>query len=196
MHSFEAAVELPLSLHDSVALGELHLPDGTMLTAHLGLTEDMARALKERSLDEADEEIQNNTSDRRRFGEGSYEEWFARERYPFVLTDSAGKLTSLIWFGPEPLPSDGEELSTVQPQQDASEWDTMGFRSYMPYRGKGIMTPFSRFVIETYLRIRPQRCLWLATGVENGAGIRLYEKLGFVRAGLREGGARLIMVMA
>lgn len=163
------------------------MPDERALTVGFGLTREMVAKLKERSIDRSDQELQENTSDRTRFGTGEYESWFSKGRFPFVLTDGEGLLAALIWIGPKPFP-----LESGMP---AGAWDTIAFRSYPPYRGQGIMTPFSRFVLTTYREINPGRAIWLATDRTNEAGIRLYGKLGFTDAGYGEDESRRIMTL-
>ncbi len=176
------AVALPLPIYSSKEIAQIHMPDGATLSVHIGLTEKMAAALKAHALDDTDEELQGNTSDRRRFGEGSYEAWYAKERYPFVLVDEHEALAAIIWFGPE-----------KHPQGEPGNWNTVAFRSYPPYRGKGIMKPFSMFVIQKYLALMPNARIWLETGAHNVPAISLYEKLGFKKLGYSEGNERLFM---
>lgn len=175
-------VSLPLPIYSSKEIARMHMPEGTLLSAHIGLTENMAATLKAYALDDTDEELQGNTSDRRRFGEGSYEEWYAKERYPFVLVDDKGALAAIIWFGPE-----------KHPHGEPGNWNTVAFRSYPPYRGKGIMKPFSMFVIQKYLAMKQGSRIWLETGAHNVPAISLYEKLGFKKLGYLEGNERLFM---
>lgn len=134
-----------------------------------GLTDALIDELTLRSLDETDIELREQTSDKTRFAEGAYASWLRKERYPYALVDANGKLAALIWYGPE-----GGE-------------DTIAFRSYPPYRGAGLMGDFSRFVLERFREQRPGRALSLKTNSGNEAGIRLYEKLGFVRNGEENG---------
>jgi len=182
IEAFDTLPELPLPVYASHTIGSMRMSDGTALSVVFGLSKEMAEALKAHALDDTDEELQKNTSDRARFGTGSYEDWYAKDRYPFALVTDTGALAALIWLGPQAFP--GEE---------AGEWDTMAFRSYVPYRGKGIMTPFGRFAIQTYLALKPGHRIWLETDATNAAAIGLYEKLGFVSRGYRDGTERLLM---
>lgn len=144
-----------------------------------GLSDALVAELVARSADESDEELAKNTSDRERFASAeAYDAWLSKERYPYALSDAEGRLAALIWYGPEVTP-------------DGREGDTIAFRSYPPYRGTGIMGDLSRFVLARHGELREGRMLWLATNEDNAGGIRLYEKLGFVRTGEHEG--RVIM---
>ncbi|KND47304.1 MAG: hypothetical protein AB199_02655 [Parcubacteria bacterium C7867-004] len=178
---------LPLDLYEEKPIGTMNMPDGRKLHAVLGLSKTHAEKLKERSLDEQDQDLQRNTSDRERFGLGSYEDWYAKGRYPFALIDENDNLAALVWLGhvPNPLPSD----------VGSSLWDTIAFRAYPPYRGQGIMSPFSRFVLRTYEVMAPGRSIWLATDQSNESGIALYTKLGFVDRGHAERESRRILVL-
>lgn len=151
-----------------------------------GLDRNLVRQLKQYSLNVNDAALQAGTSDHRRFGTGSYKEWYAKGRIPFALVDDADRLAALIWVGPRPFPSDIEYKSS-------GEWDTVAFRSYEPYRGKGLMTHFGNAVLALFDIYRAGRKLWLETNADNAAGLRLYEKLGFVTRGLRKQNGRIVM---
>lgn len=180
--------ETPLALYESERLGEAVSEDGTVFSIVRGLSEPLAEDLKRHSLDESDTELMQGTSDRRRFGEGSYDAWFAKGRYPYALAHG-NALAALIWFGAEELP---EEFATYG--GNAGTNDTLAFRSYEPYRGKRLMGDFSRFVIDAYAKNHAGRTLWLQTNTDNAPAIRLYERLGFVQKGTREDNGRLVMV--
>ncbi len=182
-------ITVPLPIFASRELGTIAGKDGTTFILRVGLDQRMVAELKAKSLDESDVELQNNTSDRKRFGEGSYEEWYARDRVPFVLTDTAGHLAALAWFGPTDLPHDSERPV----EESAGEWDTAGFRSYEPYRGKGVMRPFIEAAWNFYHE-RISRRLWIETNAGNIAAMKLYEKLGFISYGPRHSNGRILLV--
>lgn len=172
----------PLPLYASEPQGTVTGRDGKAYQVVRGVSREAADQIKEHSLDESDKALQTGTSDHKRFGLGSYEEWYAKERYPYVLLDE-GKLAALIWYGPEPIP-DGTE----------GEWDTIAFRSYPPYRGAGLMSAFSALVMDEHARDFPARRLWLETDVGNEAGLALYQKLGFAEKTRIKDGKRVMMV--
>lgn len=183
--SFDAV--LPLPLYKRVFIGTLVMPDSTRLSIYLGADEDTAHQLREQALS-ADEELLTNTHDRARFGEGSYEDWYAKGRSPFSLVDDVGNLAAFIWFGAEMPPKEcAQGVESVL-------WDTVAFRSYPPYRGRGMMTPLACFVIETYERLMPGHHLWLAARTENIPALGLYGKLGFQVCGYGEDGTRTYMI--
>ena len=95
---------LPIPIYTSARIGSMRSRDGETFTMYAGLEIDQVAQLRAYSLDETDEEIQKNTSDRQRFGEGSYEKWYAKGRVPFALVhDATGTLAAITWFGPKPL---------------------------------------------------------------------------------------------
>lgn len=178
---------LPLPLYDSYDVGSVAAKDGELFQARIGMDKALTEQLKQKSLDETDDELQRNTSDKKRFGQIGYETWYAKDRTVFTLTDSAGNLAAIIWLGPDPLPQ-----FDVPTQKT---WATIAFRSYAPYRGKGLMKAFSILAIDSYKNARPEHQLWLETNADNEAGRRLYEKLGFTELGVRKSNGRLVMAM-
>lgn len=191
---------LPLPLHTCISVGTLTGKDGTPFTVLAGLDEKLVAQLKEKSLDMSDTELQHNTSDKARFGTGSYEAWYAKDRTPFAAVDASGNLAAIIWFGADMPPA--LVGGTQYPTQE--KWDTIAFRSYAPYRGAGLMGAMSAFVIEMQKRTRSAYRLWLETNVDNIPGQGLFHKLGFEDIGTserpgpwpgrRSGNGRLVMV--
>lgn len=180
------ALKLPIPLYQMILMGTLKSRDGELFSIVAGLDEGLVAQLKAYSLDESDREIQDNTSDRARFGEGSYEAWYGKDRVPFALVhDESGKLAALAWFGPKPLGRKSlKHLTEAERAQDeksldADGWHTIVWRAYQPYRGKGLMTAFVRFAMDQYMAQYPGEKIWAGIYAENPASIALAEKLGF-----------------
>lgn len=175
----------PLPIFSMQKLNTLSSKDGEVFTIVLGLDEGLISQLKTFSLDASDADLQANTSDFKRFGEGSYEEWYAKDRTPYALVDKAGQLAALAWFGPKPLGRkslrylSAEELSQ-ESKQEVSDWHTIVYRSYQPYRGKGLMSPFMQYVIADYKKRYPDAKLWAGVSTKNEASIALAKRFGFV----------------
>ncbi len=177
-------IKLPLPIYETVRLGILRSKDWEEFRIIAGLDSSLVKQLKQKSLDESDAELQQNTSDKKRFGEGSYEEWYAKDRTPYALVSGSGELAALVWFGPKPLGRKSlrylseKELKQENSQQK-TEWHTIVYRSYAPFRGKGLMTPFIRFAIADYQKHFPEAKLWAGISTKNEASIALASKLGF-----------------
>jgi len=175
-----------LPIYTSEKIGTMSSKDGAPFDILIGLDEALVAQVRVHSLDTSDAELQENTSDHKRFGEGSYEEWYAKERTPYALVDEAGKLAALAWFGPKPLGRkslrylSAEELAK-ESSQEKSEWHTIVYRSYAPFRGKGLMTPFVRKAMDDYLQRNPGAKLWAGISMKNAASVALAKKLGFVQ---------------
>lgn len=177
---------LPLPLYNSVRIGEALSKDGDQFSIHAGLNREHAKRLKELSLDENDSDLQKNTSDRERFGEGSYEEWYAKSRTPFALVHTAtNDLAGIAWFGPKPLGRKSlkhltdEELALDEKSLDAGNWHTISYRCYPNFRGKGLMKAFVGFSMDLYVRSIPDVRLWAGINTENTASDALALSLGF-----------------
>lgn len=171
-HTGADDIKFPLPLYASAPIADATHGDDTF-TIMAGLDEALVRQLTAYSLDPADTAVQNETSDRKRFGEGSYEAWYAKDRTPFALVRTTDKkLAALLWFGPEVFAGAPALPST-------EEWHTVAYRSYAPFRGKGLMKDFSRFAIGAYQTLRPSARLWAAIHSDNIASIKLAEALGF-----------------
>lgn len=161
-------MQLPLPLYESVVLADTETEDGTRFSLTIGLTKEQAEQLRQVSLDTSDEAIQTLTSDRKRFGEGSYEAWYAKGRVPFALVDEeSGRLAALVWFGRETLAG------------ESGDWHTIAYRSYLPFRGKGLMKPFTRYVFDIYAAHYPEAKFWAGIHADNLASIGLALALGF-----------------
>lgn len=178
---------LPPGIYDAFQVGTLQSRDGDEFNIYAGLDHYMIEQLKERSLDASDTDIQRHTSDRQRFGEGSYEKWYGKKRTPFTLVHArTNALAGLVWFGPKPLGrkslrylSDSERAD--EHAQEDGGWHTIVYRSYAPFRGAGLMTAFTRFAINMYRRAYPGAKLWAGISDENLASRALITKLGFER---------------
>lgn len=151
----------------------------------VGLSEDMVRQLRERSLDESDIEIQQNTSDHERFGTGRYEEWYAKGRTPFALVHAkTDALAAVAWFGPKPLGRKSlkhlspEERNEDETAMDAGDWHTIVYRSYQPFRGQGIMKEFVRAAMGIYRSVFPRARFWTGVHSDNPASVGLSRSLG------------------
>jgi RimJ/RimL family protein N-acetyltransferase len=177
---------LPLPVYETVPLGEMTGKTGEAFRIVAGLDHDLVRQLREKSLDESDTELMQNTSDRERFGLGSYDEWYAKGRVPFALVHAgSGNLAALIWFGPKPLGR--RSLKHLSPEERAREsesvkeagvWHTVVYRSYHPYRGAGLMKKFMRFALDAYRAAFPDARIWAGIEAANEASIGFARSFG------------------
>lgn len=173
-----------LSLYASEPLGTISSKDGEVFQIVRGLDEHMVAQLQAYSTDLSDTDLQENTSDFQRFGEGSYEAWYGKDRTPYALLDKAGKLAALAWFGPKPLGRKSlrylsEEERAAEGGEESGDWHTIVYRSYNPYRGKGLMSPFMQYVIADYKKKYPHAKLWAGVSAKNQASIGLAKRFGF-----------------
>lgn len=175
-----------LPLYATESVGTMQGRTGDTFLIYKGLSADVVAELKKKSLDESDVEIQNNTSDRERFGLGSYEEWYSKERTPFALIhESTGDLAGLAWFGPKPLGRKSlKHLSDAERAQDerlldAGDWHTIVYRSYPPFRGAGLMKTFVRMALSEYMKQYPGARIWAGIHSENPASVGFATALGF-----------------
>jgi len=161
-------LSLPLPIYNSVTLATARSNDGDEFEITAGLEKNSAEEIKRHALDETDGELQKNTGDRKRFGEGSYEEWYAKNRTPFgLIHKKTGSLAAFAWLGPKRL------------GQESGECHTLGYRSYKPFRGKGLMKDFLRLAVKIYSASHPGVRYWVQINPENGASIALASSLGF-----------------
>lgn len=176
---------LPLPVFSSLTIGEMTGKTGEAFDLVIGLDEKLVAQLKERSLDMSDADLQENTSDHARFGEGSYEKWYAKARVPFALVHKKTRsLAALIWLGPKPLGRKSlkhlspEEQMQDEEAMDAGDWHTIVFRAYNPYRGQGLMKPFALEAMRIYKHYFPSARIWAGINATNAASIALSEKIG------------------
>lgn len=176
----------PSDIYKTTIIAKAESESGERFDIVLGLDKELAAQLKRHSLDESDDIIQKNTSDHRRFGEGSYETWYAKNRTPFALVETtSGTLAAFAWFGPKPLGrKSAKHLSEEQLIQDEStldsgNWHTISYRSYFPFRGKRLMKDFINFVTNVYRGQHPDIKLWAIINIENAGSFALASSLGY-----------------
>jgi RimJ/RimL family protein N-acetyltransferase len=174
-----------IQIYESREIGSLEARDGEKFSMVIGLSTDLVAQLKRFSLDLSDEDLQKNTSDYKRFGEGSYEEWFGKERTPYALVSASGALAALAWFGPKPLGRKSlrylsEEEVAKESMQEKGDWHTIVYRAYNPFRGKGLMTRFVKLGMKDYEERHPNAKFWAGISTKNEASMALASKLGFV----------------
>lgn len=158
----------PLPIYNEINIADAIGKDGDNFSVFLGLDKKMVAQLKVLSLDQNDTEIQKNTSDSKRFGVGSYEDWYKKNRTPFALVhEKTNKLAALVWFGPEPLVG------------ERGNWHTVAWRSYPSFRGKGLMKEFTKFAMNIYSKNIPNIKLWITVKKENAGSVGLATFLGF-----------------
>jgi len=162
--------------------------EGEVFHLFCGLDTNTIRIFTEKSCDTADTELQNNTSDYVRFCEHTYDEWYAKERYPFVLMSEGKELAGIVWLGPKEPPAVEGFLSAEK------EWDTFAIRTYMPFRGKRLARPFASTALEIYRTLKPGRTIWLEADSENTSARALYTKLDFKEIGYTDTN-RVVMVL-
>jgi hypothetical protein len=156
-----------MQIYESKKLKDLVSRDGEEFLVFVGLDKKHAQQLKQYSLDDSDVELQKYTGDRKRFGEGSYEEWYAKDRTPFALVHNAtDTLAAVAWLGPKPA-------------HEGCKCHSMAWRSYKPFRGKGLMKEFTKFVLDFYLDMVPNTNLWVHVKKDNKASHDLAIFLGF-----------------
>ena len=161
-------ISFPLPLYASETIAYAKSSDGEEFEITIGLDKKAAEEIKKHALDENDGELLKNTSDRKRFGDGSYEEWYAKGRMPFgLIHKKTGILAAFFYGGQKDL--DGE----------SGEWHTFGYRSYKPFRGKGLMKDFSKFAMKIYSEKYPGARYWLRVTPGNEASLALAQSLGF-----------------
>lgn len=178
------SLSFPLPLYNSVRIGEATGKDGVRFFIYAGLSKALASELKTLSLDLNDAALQDNTSDRERFGIGSYETWYMKNRTPFALVDAeTGSLAAFAWFGPKALGIKSQKnlknkkAETTAPNKE--NWHTVSYRCYPRFRGKGLMKGFVGFAMDIYMKKFPNIKIWAGIKTENMASDALASSLGF-----------------
>jgi RimJ/RimL family protein N-acetyltransferase len=169
-------MKLPLPIYKSIKIKE----EGDFYVV-VGLDKNLVAQLEKYSADENDTELQQNTSDKKRFVDRNYEDWYAKNRTPFALVhNKTGVMAAIIRFGPEPL-------------HEGCKCHTVGWRSYKPFRGTGIMKGFTKFAFDFYLEQFPNTKFWITAKKDNIGSIKLAEFLGFLLKGPDTDESRIIM---
>lgn len=148
-------------------IAEAENREGEKFSIFVGLDKELVAQIKKYSMDETDIELQKNTGDRNRFGIGSYEDWYKKERTPFTLVHkNTNALAAIVWLGPKPL-------------HEGCKCHSLGWRSYNPFRGRGIMKSFVNYAMGEYIKNFPDVKFWVKMKKENAGSINLAAVLGF-----------------
>ncbi len=176
-------ISLPLPIYHAIHLADTVNKDGDNFIIIVGIDEKLISQLKILSMDSSDMELQKNTSDFKRFGLGKYEDWYKKNRTPFVLVHrDTNALAALVWFGPEPL------------RLREGNWHTVAWRSYPSFRGKGMTGDFTKFVFDFYIKQVSKVKISAIIKKGNSGSIRLAKSLGFKELLETPGKETLIMV--
>ena len=127
-----------------------------------------------------DPEIQKFTSDKIRFADKSaFDQWFAKDRIVYTLTDKKKNLLGIIWFGQKDPPS-----------EDIKANFTFAIRLYGSARGQGLSGKFMKLTFDDLLQkqLNPKITgFWLETAADNLAAIHTYKKFGFKSVSILDG---------
>lgn len=171
---------LPLPIFTSVHIADAICKRGEEFDVLVGLEKKYVDQLKALSLDESDTDLRANTGDYNRFGIGSYEKWYKKNRTVFALihkqTDS---LAAIFWLGPKPLGAKSMKFGPEKKYETQAEWHTGSVRSYPGFRGRGMMRNFIEFSMNFYKRHFLNIKFWLGMDDRNGAITKLATELGF-----------------
>lgn len=178
--------KIPLPIYKAVKIGDMASKDGDKFSILAGLNKKLISELKDLSLNMRDQELQENTGDKKRFGEGSYKDWYSKNRVPFALVhDKTGALAALAWLGPKSLGKKSIKYVAKEKAVKKSDtewkniWHTIAFRAYPPFRGKGLTKKFVALVIDAYMKKFPNIKIWNGIYAKNIASRKLSEGLGF-----------------
>lgn len=177
-------ISLPLPLFQSFILADGICKLGDEFDVYIGLEKKYALQLKKLSQDEGDVDLQNYTGDKARFVEGTYEDWYKQSRTVFALVHKqTDVLAALMWFGPKSLGRKSmkfeQEVNADSKDDSENDWHTIAFRSYPPFRGRGVMKNFSKFAIDIYKKHFPKSMFWTGTDDRNTVFLKFISGLGF-----------------
>ncbi|MFA6306705.1 MAG: hypothetical protein WCV70_03525 [Patescibacteria group bacterium] len=171
---------LPLPIYSSVHIADAITKDGEEFSIFIGLDKKYTEQLQRLSLDKTDVDLQNNTGDRRRFGEGSYEDWYRKDRTPFMLIHKrTDALAALVWFGPKSLGKKSIKFGIEEKDKEQTYWHTAVWRSYPSFRGKGLMKNFTLFAMDIYEKKFSGLRFWAGMDNKNNASVKFSLALGF-----------------
>ncbi len=176
-------VILPVDIYETVLLADAVSRDGKEFCVFAGMNKEQVERLRELSLDMSDSALQENTGDYKRFGIGSYEEWYAGGRTIFTLIDKdTNDVAAIVWLGPKSLGAKSLRYEQDIPQGsnlDTQDWHTIAYRCYPNFRGQGLMKSFVALALDVYKECFPSAKIWAGMHSKNGASDALASSLGF-----------------
>ncbi|MDP9249680.1 MAG: hypothetical protein M3M85_04210 [bacterium] len=177
---------LPLPIYQSFHIADAFNKQGEEFGILVGLDKKYVEELRALSADETDTDLQNFTSDRKRFVEGTYEHWYQKNRSLYALIHKqSDNLAALVWFGPKPLGKKSMKFENASEEESSdagnsqSEWHTISFRAYSNHRGTGMMKRFTEFAMAEYKKQFPNVKFWAGTDDRNDGSVGLLQSLGY-----------------
>ncbi|HEY4513591.1 MAG TPA: hypothetical protein VJH06_03725 [Candidatus Paceibacterota bacterium] len=171
---------LPLPIFNSLHIADAICQRGDEFDVLVGMEKKYAEQLKQLSEDESDVDLQNYTGDKERFVVGSYEDWYKKNRTPFILVHKqTDTLAAIIWFGPKPLGKKSMKFGSNDERKIDSDWHTVSFRAYPLFRGRGMMVNFTKFVFDIYRKHFPNSVFWTGSDDRNTVFLKFISELGF-----------------
>lgn len=171
---------LPLPVFSSIHIADAINKEGEEFDVLLGLDTKYVEQLKNLSLDKSDTDLQNNTGDFNRFGVGSYEDWYKKNRTIFALINKQRDiLSAIVWFGPKSLGKKSIKFGKEEDNEYQTKWHTVSVRSYSVWRGKKMMKNFVEFALNFYKKYFVNIKFWMGTDDRNIAAVKLFSELNF-----------------
>ena len=183
-------------MNDQQILGSLEVADtSTPLTFYKGISERQIQQIIQYANE--DDLVKKYTSDPKRFTNmEAFKQWLQKGRSIYSLSDSAGNLAGVIWFGPKEMPY----KAFTEPIRREDYGVTFSIRIYSEWRGKHLARPFTKMAFAEYekspeyLQLANNN-MWLETSADNPSAVAAYEKFGFRLVTVPDEHNKILMVL-
>lgn len=141
--------------------------------------------------------IQKFTSDPKRFKDrDAYNNWFAKGKSIYILTDKSEALLGFLWLSKEAIPD--QQFTQSFPKEKYGI--TAGLRMYGKARGKGLAFDFMKeafaaFKLTEFYQSIERKGVWFETSFDNIPAVKLYEKFGFIKVTNPDEHGKILMIL-
>lgn len=141
--------------------------------------------------------IQKFTSDPKRFKDrDAYNNWFAKGKSIYILTDESDALLGFLWFSKEAIPE--QQFTLPFPKEEYGI--TAGLRMYGKARGKGLAfgfmnDAFAAFKLTEFYHSIEKKGVWFETSFDNIPAVKLYDKFGFIKVTNPDEHGKIVMIL-
>jgi ribosomal protein S18 acetylase RimI-like enzyme len=181
-------------MNDPRLLGTLAVENEALLTFSFGMSDSQVEQLIHYATE--DEAVKKFTSDPARFSDKeSFRTWLQQGRVIYSLSDPAGNLAGVIWFGAKVMP----QKTFLDSFREDYYGVTFSIRLYGDWRGKHLAGRFSTMAFAEYFRSpeyaqEPQKGIWLETSEDNIPAVVAYENFGFRRISEPDEHNKILMI--